>query len=51
MSKVKLAVLKPWIAEKIGKYLGMEDDVVVEMVYNLLEDPVSFWEVHKSLSP
>jgi hypothetical protein len=37
MSKVKLDVIKPWIAQKITEILGMEDDVVVEFVFNQLE--------------
>lgn len=38
MSKVKLDVIKPWITTKITQILGMEDDVVVEFVYNQLEE-------------
>lgn len=38
MSKVKLDVLKPWIAKKITEILGWEDDVVVEFVVNQLEE-------------
>lgn len=38
MSKVKLDVLRPWISEKITHYLNIEDDVVVEFVYNQLEE-------------
>ena len=37
MSKVKLEIIKPWIAQKITDILGMEDDVVVEFVFNQLE--------------
>lgn len=40
MDKVKLEVLRPWISKKITEYLHMEDDVVVEFVYNQLEDKV-----------
>lgn len=40
MSKVKLDVIKPWITTKITQILGMEDDVVVEFVYNQLEEKV-----------
>jgi serine/arginine repetitive matrix protein 1 len=32
MSKVKLDVIKPWIAQKSTEILGIEDDVVVEFV-------------------
>lgn len=34
---MKLDVIKPWIAQKITEILGMEDDVVVEFVFNQLE--------------
>lgn len=40
MSKVKLDVIKPWITTRITQILGMEDDVVVEFVYNQLEEKV-----------
>lgn len=38
MSKVKLDVLRPWISKKITDFLNIEDDVVVEFVYNQLEE-------------
>lgn len=38
MSKVKLDVLRPWISQKITEILHNEDDVIVEFVYNLLEE-------------
>ncbi|CAB4060868.1 SRRM1 [Lepeophtheirus salmonis] len=37
LTKVKLDVLKPWITKKIAALLGMEDDVVVEFIFNQLE--------------
>ena len=40
MSKVNADSLKPWIASRITELLGMEDDVVVEFVYNQLETRV-----------
>ena len=40
MNKVKLDVLKPWITKKIAEFLKMEDDVVVEFVFNQLEEKV-----------
>lgn len=36
-SKVNVDSLKPWIAQRITELLGMEDDVIVEFVYNQLE--------------
>lgn len=41
MSKVKLDVIKPWITTKITEIIGIEDDVIVEFVYNQLEEKVS----------
>lgn len=38
MSKVRLDVLRPWISKKITEILNIEDDVVVEFVYNQLEE-------------
>lgn len=38
MQKVKIDVLKPWITQRITDLLGMEDDVVVEFVFNQLDD-------------
>jgi serine/arginine repetitive matrix protein 1 len=40
MSKVKLLVLKPWIAKQITEILGFEDDVLIEYVYGQLETEV-----------
>merc|ERR1719249_289471 len=37
MTKVKLDVLKPWIADRVNDLLGMEDDVVTEFIFNQLE--------------
>ena len=32
MSKVQLEILRPWVAKKVTAYLGMEDDIIVDMV-------------------
>ena len=40
MSKVKMDVLKPWITKRIYEMLKMEDDVVVEFIFNQLEEKV-----------
>ncbi|KAL8774712.1 MAG: hypothetical protein Q9209_000651 [Squamulea sp. 1 TL-2023] len=37
MKKVNVEVMKKWIAGKISEILGNEDDVVVELCFNLLE--------------
>ncbi|PWN32193.1 PWI-domain-containing protein, partial [Meira miltonrushii] len=39
MTKVNMEVIRPWIAEKVEEVLGFEDDVVVEYVNGMLEDP------------
>lgn len=41
MNKVNVETLKPWISQRITELLGIEDDVIVEFVYNQLEDKVS----------
>ena len=40
MSKVKVDVLKPWITKRVYEMLKMEDDVVVEFIFNQLEEKV-----------
>ncbi|KAK5032147.1 hypothetical protein LTS07_001870 [Exophiala sideris] len=37
MKKVNIEVMKKWIAGKISDSLGSEDDVVIELCFNLLE--------------
>ncbi|KAL8642858.1 MAG: hypothetical protein Q9228_000505 [Teloschistes exilis] len=37
MQRVNVEVLKKWIAGKISEVLGNEDDVVIELCFNLLE--------------
>ncbi|RKU42344.1 hypothetical protein DL546_005595 [Coniochaeta pulveracea] len=39
MTKVNLQVMKKWIAEKVTEILKSEDDVVIELIYNLIEGP------------
>lgn len=34
---VKLDVLRPWVVKRITTILGMEDEVVVEYIFNQLE--------------
>lgn len=46
MSKVKLDVLRPWISKKITDILHIEDDVVVEFVYNQLEEDKVSYSLH-----
>lgn len=40
MTKVNLDTLKPWITRSITDILKIEDDVVIEFVYNQLEERV-----------
>lgn len=35
----QMAVMKPWIAKKVIELLGFEDDVLIEYIHSLLEDP------------
>ncbi|EER25901.1 PWI domain containing protein [Coccidioides posadasii C735 delta SOWgp] len=37
MNKVNIEVMKKWIAGKISDILGNEDDVVIELCFNLIE--------------
>ncbi|KKF97434.1 PWI domain-containing protein [Ceratocystis platani] len=37
IQKVNVQVLQKWIASRISEVLGNEDDVVIELCYNLLE--------------
>ncbi|KAB5536661.1 PWI domain-containing protein [Coniochaeta sp. 2T2.1] len=37
MTKVNLQVMKKWIAGKVTEILGTEDDVVIELIFNLIE--------------
>lgn len=40
MTKVNLEVVKPWITQRVTEILGFEDDVVIEFIFNQLEDKV-----------
>ena len=37
MRGVKIDVIKPWIAQRVTELLGVEDDVLIAMIYNFLE--------------
>ena len=41
MTKVNLDTLKPWVTRRITEILKIEDDVVIEFIYNQLEERVS----------
>ncbi|KLT45188.1 PWI domain-containing protein [Cutaneotrichosporon oleaginosum] len=38
LRKVNISVLRPWIAKRLIELMRVEDDVVVEYVYSMLED-------------
>lgn len=37
MSKVKMDVVKPWIANRVTELLGFEDEVLINFIYGLLD--------------
>jgi hypothetical protein len=37
MSKVKIDVIKPWIATRVTELLGFEDEVLINFIYGLLD--------------
>lgn len=39
LTKVNIDVLKPWITTKVNNILGMEDDVVINYVFNTFDEP------------
>ena len=39
MKKVVFQSIKPWIKQEIDSLLGFDDDVVVNLIYNLLDNP------------
>ncbi|URE47822.1 PWI [Musa troglodytarum] len=49
MTKVKMDVIRPWIATRATELLGFEDEVLINFVYGLLDgkaccfDCLCFW--------
>jgi serine/arginine repetitive matrix protein 1 len=43
MSKVKMDVMKPWIATRVTELLGFEDEVLINFIYGLLDAKVNFY--------
>jgi len=41
MTKVNLDTIKPWVTRQVTELLGFEDDVVIEFIFNQLEERVS----------
>lgn len=40
MTKVKMDVMKPWIAKRVTELIGFEDEVLINFIYSLLERKV-----------
>ncbi|XP_069145225.1 uncharacterized protein [Solanum lycopersicum] len=41
MTKVKMDVIKPWIAKRVTELIGFEDEVLINFIYSLLERKVA----------
>ncbi|KAK4731519.1 hypothetical protein R3W88_024507 [Solanum pinnatisectum] len=41
MTKVKMDVMKPWIAKRVTELIGFEDEVLINFIYSLLERKVA----------
>ena len=37
MTKVNLDVIKPWVTNRVTELLGIEDEVLIEYIFNMLE--------------
>lgn len=37
MGKVNLPVIKKWVSDEVARLLGNDDDVVIEMIFNIIE--------------
>lgn len=42
MTKVKIDVMKPWIAKRVTELIGFEDEVLINFIYGLLEGKVIY---------
>lgn len=38
--KVKMDVMRPWIAKRVTELVGIEDEVLINFIYSLLEGKV-----------
>lgn len=38
MEKVHVPVIKKWVQDEIARILNVEDDIVTQMIYNVLEE-------------
>ncbi|KAJ3283693.1 hypothetical protein HDU79_008844, partial [Rhizoclosmatium sp. JEL0117] len=39
MTKVNVAVIKPWISKKVVELLGLEDELLINYIFEMLDDP------------
>lgn len=46
MTKVKMDVMRPWIATRVTELLGFEDEVLINFIYGLLEGKVHSFSVN-----
>lgn len=46
---MNLEVIKPWITQRVTEMLGFEDDVVIEFIFNHLEEKVIIGNRKESL--
>lgn len=42
MTKVKMDVMRPWIANRVTELLGFEDEVLINFIYGLLDGKVIY---------
>jgi serine/arginine repetitive matrix protein 1 len=40
MTKVKVDVIRPWIATRVTELLGFEDEVLINFIYGMLDGKV-----------
>lgn len=38
MNQINFDIIKPWINQRITGILGIEDEILISMIYNLLQD-------------
>jgi len=51
MNKVRIEVVKPWITKRVTELLGFEDEVVINLIFNMLEkNPIDPKELQINLT-
>ena len=38
MGKVNKDIIRNWMAKKLPQIMGMDDDIIIDMVYNYIDD-------------